>query len=608
MNRLSSWAMKWLAFPRAMWLSIGVAALISLPTLPLGFITDDFVQMAVVEGSKELQATPFDLYRFASDPAGVRAFVELGAFPWWTLPDLKLAFWRPLSSALMVLDHAVFGRWAAGYHAHSVLWYLALVAAAGLVLRRVLPGRAGGLALLAFAVNAGHSFPVAWIANRNALVAVAPALFGLAAHLRYREDGWRPGLPLSLLGYAVGLLGGESALGVFALLGAYELFGREDGPGRRAVMLMPGAALGVAYLVAYKRMGYGAAGSGMYVDAIQSPLAFAAAAPGRILRLVGGELSIVPSELTIFGEGPSRVQAVVSVLAIVGFAWLSRRAWPGLAPLERRGLRWLLVGSLLALVPVASTFPHNRLLVVASVGGSALVAVVLRDAWRRWNGTARERRGARLVVALVGVPHLVLSPLFFNAQPLVLKQVMTGLYNTVDALYGLEGCCGGRDVVVLANPDFTSALYTLSIVIYEPRPYPKRWRLLSMAPCTHRVDRTGPTTLELTCLDGRMFGSLFESLYRSEQRALRKGDRVELPDLTTTVLDESPEGGATRVRFDFQRPLDDPERLFLTWKGGYFHPVTLPEPGGSLTLPMDASPAGSGPRPAKSAQPSPAVP
>ena len=50
----------------------------------------------------------------------------------------KLAFWRPLSSALLSVDHALFGRLALAYHAHSLLWFGALLlVVAGLLVRIV---------------------------------------------------------------------------------------------------------------------------------------------------------------------------------------------------------------------------------------------------------------------------------------------------------------------------------------------------------------------------------------------------------------------------------------------------------------------------------------
>ena len=83
-----------------------------------------------------------------------------------------------------------------------------------------LAGTGGVPALFLFAVDESHLFAALWLANRNALVAAVPVLFGLCAHLRWREDGWRWGLPLSLGGYVVGLLGGETALGALAYLAA----------------------------------------------------------------------------------------------------------------------------------------------------------------------------------------------------------------------------------------------------------------------------------------------------------------------------------------------------------------------------------------------------
>ena len=42
--------------------------------------------------------TPSDLFRFAGgDVEHLRRMMDQGPYPWWTLPELKLVFWRPLS-------------------------------------------------------------------------------------------------------------------------------------------------------------------------------------------------------------------------------------------------------------------------------------------------------------------------------------------------------------------------------------------------------------------------------------------------------------------------------------------------------------------------------
>ena len=99
------------------------------------------------------------------------------------------------------------------------------------------------------------------------------------AHLRWREERWRPGLPLSLLGFAVGLAAGEVALSVLAYLFAYELFAAPGTPKARVRALCPTALILIAYLLHYRLAGYGAAASGLYLDPFRSPLEYLAAAP-----------------------------------------------------------------------------------------------------------------------------------------------------------------------------------------------------------------------------------------------------------------------------------------------------------------------------------------
>src|SRR6185436_13829292 len=111
--------------------------------------------------------------------------------------------------------------------------------------------------LLLFVIDDGHWQALGWLSGRHGLVALAPALLGVAAHLRWREDGWRWGLPLSLVGYAVGLLGGEMALQALAYVAAYELL-HKDSLWQRIKSLAPAAVLVFLYLLLYRSLGYGA--------------------------------------------------------------------------------------------------------------------------------------------------------------------------------------------------------------------------------------------------------------------------------------------------------------------------------------------------------------
>jgi hypothetical protein len=294
-----------LSGPRAVLVSALLAGAVVVPSLGMGYAADDFLHLAALEGM-DTPAGPLDLFTFArGDPEHTLPFIEHGPYPWWTFPGVKLAFFRPLSSALAFAEHALFGRAPLLAHLHSLLWYVALAAVAAALYQRTLSSRVAVLAAVLFAIDDAHFMPAAWIANRNALIAGVPALLGLWAHLRAREEGWRPGYAWSVLGFCIGLAGGEVALAAFAYLFAYEL-SREERWSRRLVALAPAAVIGLAYVIAYKALGYGARDSAIYVDPVSTPLRYLAVAPARCFALIGALVMSSPVDLWMFLEASRR--------------------------------------------------------------------------------------------------------------------------------------------------------------------------------------------------------------------------------------------------------------------------------------------------------------
>ena len=92
-------------------------------------MADDFIILGILEKvSPFTWAGPFNLYSFADgDPAHMQIAKESGAFPWFAHSHFKLNFFRPLSSMLLVFDHAFFGLHPVGYSVHSILWLLMLI-------------------------------------------------------------------------------------------------------------------------------------------------------------------------------------------------------------------------------------------------------------------------------------------------------------------------------------------------------------------------------------------------------------------------------------------------------------------------------------------------
>jgi len=567
-------------------LPLAAALLAALPSLGFGFFFDDYMHLLTVEGKRpEMQR--WDVYRFTPGNAQeLQPLLGTGPLPWYTLPDLRLRFCRPLSCATMMLDYALFGHHAAGYHLHSLLWYLALTASGMLLLRRSLPGSLGVLTLLLFAVDEGHVLPVHWWSNRHAMVAATPALLGLVAHLRWREEDWKPGLPLSLLGYALGLLSGETALSVMAYLAAYEAFA---GPGafrRRAAGVLPGAFLAAIYLAGYKAFGFGVYGSGVYVDPISEPLAYLQNAPARFLALAAAQVFALPSEAATVVQGAYYPLALAGVLAILLMVVMLYRLWPALSLEERRGLRWLLPGAMLSALPALATFPSGRLLLVPSLGAGAAVAVIIRHAWRQRRDMAVHVRAAGVLGMLFIVIHLVLTPFPFVLSPFVVRHIDSVMRAVALTAEVEESRLPEQEVLVINAADPATGLYPAIMRRCLDYPAPKAWRVLTMAPHEFRVTRTGRNRLEIETLDGDLLVSEAEQLLRSLAFPVRQGDRVAMAGMTVTVL-ACGERGPTRLALDFLMPLENPRYCFLTWNGGALRRFIAPAEGAFVVLPRE---------------------
>lgn len=491
--------MKW-------WVPPVVAALLCLPGLWLPFMLDDWFHLSAIDawlGIGERVPRYFDHFRDPWGTPNVFAFfhgdnarwVESGMTPWWLDPSLDIRFLRPLSTLTHVLDHQVFGTWAVGAHAHGIAWYVACVVVVGLFLRQVLPERLAWIATLLFALDDAHWYAALWIANRNALVAVIPALLGLMAHIRWQR-GWRPGLPLSVLGLGLGLAGGEPALGVFALLLAYQLWGDARS---RLGGLVPAVLLGLVWAAVYKGFGYGAHGSGMYLDPVADPGGYLLAGVVRAPMLVAGQVLSLPVDVAVLFRAFEAPSVVAGIAASGLLIWAARRGPPGVG--------WLAAGGALALIPVLATAPINRLLVVASIGMFPALAAVLDEGWR-------ERRWG--LVALVAVPHVVLSTAGWF--------VTTGGSLLIADRYAevgdqFEDRLGSGDVVIVGVSDPGLAVYQPIERAYLGSPRPRTMVFTDLTISDHRVTRVDHDTLRVEILDGRMGAHPFEKLFRNFDEA-----------------------------------------------------------------------------------------
>ena len=170
----------------ALWLLLLVGALVNLPALRSPFLLDDYLHASMVDGTFPVPRGPFDLYNFVND-ADRTILIERGLLPWWSHPRLVIRFFRPLSSALVRADHHFFGDRPLPLHVHSFGWWAAAVLAARALFQRFFTERVSWIATVIFALAPRHALPLAWLANREALVSLTFGAPGIAAYARFRE-------------------------------------------------------------------------------------------------------------------------------------------------------------------------------------------------------------------------------------------------------------------------------------------------------------------------------------------------------------------------------------------------------------------------------------
>lgn len=584
-----------LRFPRALWLSVVCATVLALPSLFADFYCDDQGMVLRLEGAGGSPVwSPFELYTFASGKTNqLQQLADHGPLPWWTSDGLLLSFFRPLSSALFALDHALAGRHPLLYHVHSMAWYAAAVAAAALLFRRLLPEREAALAALLFAVAPAHWMLAAWPSARHVAVSGVFALAAIALHLRSREQasGARLAALAALTCAALSLAGGETALGIFAYVAAYEALGRRDPIAGRLRAFAPWVVLFVAYAVLYKGLGFGVHGSDAYVDPLSQPGRYLWLLPTRLAVFANAALFGIASELSAFAPRAIPILAVMGLVAVAIFALLLRRALRTLDAARARTLAWLLVGAVLATLPGAAGIPGDRILFLPNIGVCAALALIVLHAGARCARSSWGALPAGLGVGVFALVHLVLGPLWcaFNAKQLA----ATSHLALAAAEHAQIPARPGVRVLGIGLSDPLVGMYLASALGIAPRPEPRpeAVHLLSMSAHDERVRRTAERTLELTILGGSLLDGAFENVVRPLSSPLRAGDVVPLGAWTVCILDDTA-GRPTRFSLTLDCSFDDPSIVLLVWQNGALRALPPPPIGQAVLVPHELGPMG----------------
>lgn len=568
--RIGDAVLRGLARPGAQGLAVLLGLLLCAPSLGNGLALDDVLQAArVAEGG----GSPWDLFTLFGGPTPLFASADA---PWWRHEQMSLALLRPLASWTHLFDLRLLAGHPAWMHAHSLLWYALLLAAAGRVYRRLIPaGWACALATLLYAVDHTHGMVVGWLAARNGVMGAALGLLCLLAHLRWRE-GWRPGAVLAPAALLLGLLASEGAVAIGGFLAAYAAC-VERGPWtRRLASLLPAAGIVMLWRAVYVAAGYGAAHSGFYFDPGDlSGFLLRSLEHGMIL--VWSQVFLSAGEALGMVPGLYHLGAVVAAVLLAGVGALLR------ADLRRSAaLRFWALGTLLCALPLGSTLPTDRQLLLIGFGVFGFAGQLCAEL----RASGERRPGLRWFGLLWFVIHALLSPLLLPLRSVAPAQIHALARRAADAYVS---AAPPERVILLRAPSDLLMLYARADRRLRGLPVPGELRYLYAGLGALRVARVDERTLELRPANGWLYTPL-DRLFRAEADRLVIGARVADDTMTVEVLEVADDGRPLAVRVGFDRPLEHASFAWWSWEAGGPERFAVPEIGAARTLPAMANP------------------
>ncbi len=570
--------------------------LLCLPGLGAGLLADDHLHRARIlshRGELELPALldapvvdpTHELFVFfdGGGPANQLA-VESGLLPWWAAPNIKAAFWRPLTALTHELDHAAWPEAFWAMHLHSLLWLGLAVALVAVLYRRILGlGAAAGLAALLFALEDAHAGPATWLANRNALIALCLGVVCLLLHRRWREGGGGHHLLLALVAFGAGLLSGELAVATGAYLFAYAVF---LDPGedrvRRLATLVPYGLVALPWFAAYRAQGFGTAGAQSYVDPISWD--FPVALAERVPLLLASQWIQLPADPWIALPRWGQVAASgLGLLVTCGLVW-------ALVPVlrARAEARFWALGMVLAVLPVCASFPMDRLLTFVGLGAMGLLAL-----WAEHSGWLDDRpepsAWRRRALGTLLVLHLALTPLLLPLR-VVGTAVMFRTFEAAAKMLPYDEALAEQHLVVV-NSTSVLVSYGIAVRALEGGVVPERVAVLAHMLCQLDVSRPDATSLVLRA-EGGFLASPAEALLRSVDLAFVEGEVFDNGGIEVRVDEVLDDGRPAAITVTFPVPLEDPSLRWMYWKDQELLPFEVPAIGERLAVAPSFVPLG----------------
>jgi hypothetical protein len=340
----------------------------------------------------------------------------------------------------------------------------------------------------------------------------------------------------------------------------------------------------VVWRLASRALGYASFGSGVYVDPLSEPLAFASELAVRLPILLLGQLAAPWSEMynaaPLVSPGLEYVLFGLALAVIGGTAFLLAPLW------KRPNVRFFCIGAVIAGIPPCATFPSDRLLTWIAIGASAVLAELLAELLAALHDPASSPWRPRLALAAASsilMFHAILGPMFLPLRAIGIESVRKALERAEQSVPNRPGI--ERETFVYVNPPGDPLVSYIPIMRADSGghlPGTQRW--LASGTSEIEIERVDQRSLRVRPKLGFMH-SASEQMLRSPRRPLRVGDVVEIRGFSARITALMPDGRPAEAVIRFETPLEHPSLRWFRWAGTGYEPFRLPAVGERVIMP-----------------------
>jgi hypothetical protein len=527
---------------------------LTLPSLNSGcFLDDHFFLQSNLERTGYYQRAIWDRFNFVSSAEEIKNYQEIGIFGWWVPGELKLNYFRPLSSIIYTGIFTILHATPWVMHLITIVLYTLLVYIAALVYERFSSSLlVFGVASLLFAVDDAHAYSSSWISGINTMLTVITGLSSLLMHDSWRRKKWLPGAYLSPFLLFIALMTSEGGLATVAFITAYTLFIEKNTLWVRIKTWLPCCCISVLYILFYMF-------SSVTAGKSSNDLNFSSGAIGFIVNMVLNSIYMIFFQIISFPPARTALAVfpgaslIVFLICIAGFL-LFRNVLK-----ENRNARFYATAMVVSTLPFSLSGSQDRLLFWTGAAWFGLLGEIIH--YYRF-------AIVKAFVQKVIVGILIFSNLFVSLYYYV---PTLGTYARFDRYAKvIEKSVFSGNTVFVNSPLEQYFLFPSAIRYLRNQIWPDHLYILYAGRKTIQVKKIDDYTIEISAPEGWVSSPSARAFLPRYYR-FKSGYSVTLKKMTATVIESNSNGYPVKVRFFFPAGVDS-----FTWmRWGRYGPTSI---------------------------------